>query len=217
MNYAFENYKGNSFLNGMDNSEEMQMNCDYYFAQQTEKPYYSPFYDEIAYDKSWDRALLKRKEKIGHELIYERHDKMIIEGNNEFYDFKKIADTSFKSHNPVEVEVELHFESVPKPFRAFFVMSMQNSKGDVVCYKRALLNWLSDDLNGQTKHIKLTSGNLPDTVKEFNIHIWNIEKKEIKIQLEDMKLYRLTGKGVDFKIPENYYPRIQRVIGRTLL
>lgn len=81
MNYAFTNYRGNSVLNSMDNSEEMQMNCDYYFAQKREKPYYKYFYDEIAYDDSWDRVLLKRKEQIGHRMIFETYDKKTVSGN----------------------------------------------------------------------------------------------------------------------------------------
>jgi len=217
MNYAFTNYRGNSVLNCMDNSEEMQMNCDYYYAQMREKPYYKFFYDEIAYDKTWDRVLLKRKEKIGHEMIFSNYNKITVSGSGEFYDFKRLPDTSFKSHNPIEIEAEVNFENVPKPFNAFFVMSLQNGKGENVYYKRSTLNWLADDLNGQTKYIKLTTGNLPDTVKSFVVHIWNIDKKEIKVTLNNLKIYQLTGKGVDFKIPSQFYPLVEKTTKKPLL
>ena len=38
MNYAFLNYRGNTILNPMDNSDEMQMNCDYYLGTKIEGP-----------------------------------------------------------------------------------------------------------------------------------------------------------------------------------
>ncbi len=217
MNYAFLNYRGNSVLNGMDNSEEMQMNCDYYFALKIEKPYYRNFYDEIDTDDKWDRVLLKRKEEIEHKPIYENNNKMTVSGNREFYDFKRLPDTSFKSHNPIEVEVELNFEKVPKPFRAFFVMSLANAKGKNVYYKRIPLNWMADDLNGTVKYIKLTTGNLPDTVTGFGVHIWNIEKEEIKVTLNTIKIYQLFGKGVDLKIPSNYYPLMEKITKKPIL
>lgn len=217
MNYAFANYRGNSVLNPMNDNMEMQMNCDYYYAMKREKPYYSSFYDEIAYDEAWDMVLLKRKEKIGHNLIYSNYNGMRLSGNGEFYDIKRLPDTTFKSHNPLEVEVELRFEDVPKPLNAFFVMSLQNAKGETVCYKRTPLNWLADDLNGQVKYLKLTTGNLPDTVKSFAIHIWNIDKKEIKISVNNLKLYQLTGKGVDFKVPAGYYPLIEKITKKPLM
>lgn len=70
MDYAFLNYRGNSVLNGMDNAEQMIMNCDYYIAMKREQPYYKYFYDEIAQDEAWDRALLKRKEKLQRSQLY---------------------------------------------------------------------------------------------------------------------------------------------------
>lgn len=217
MNYAFTNYRGNSVLNGMDGVEEMQMNCDYYYAQKREKPYYKYFYDEIAEDKTWDRVLLKRKEKIEHVPIYENYNKMTVSGNGEFYDFKRFPDTCFASHNPIEIEAELLFENVPKPFNAFFVMSLNNGKGETMYYKRAPLNWLADDLNGKVKYFKLTTGNLPDTVKSFVVHIWNIDKKEMKVTMNNLKIYQLKGKGVDFKIPASFYPLIESITKKPLL
>jgi hypothetical protein len=217
MNYAYANYRGNSVLNAMDNSEQMQMNCDYYYAMKREKPYYQFFYNEIAEDKVWDRVLLKRKEKIKHQTIFETYQNIIVEGSNEFYDFKRLPDTSYKSHNPIEIEAELLFEKVPKPFNGFFVMSMQNANGETFCYKRIPLNWLDKDLNGKTKYLKLTSGNLPDFIKGFTVHIWNIDKQEVKISMKSLKIYQLFGKGVDFKIPENYYKLIEGVTKKPLL
>ena len=97
------------------------------------------------------------------------------------------------------------------------MVSLNNKKGETVHYKRAPLNWLADDLNNKVKYFKLTTGNLPDTITSFVIHIWNIDKKEMKVTMNNLKIYQLTGKGVDFKIPANYYPMIEKITKKPML
>ena len=217
MNYAFANYRGGSVLNAMDNSEEMQMNCDYYYAMKREKPFYDAYYEEIEEDKHWDRVLLKRREKIEHVPIFESYEPVTVAGDGEFFDFKRLPDTVYRSHNPIEIEAELVFDEVPRPFNAFFVLSLNNAKNETYHYKRSPLNWLADDLNGQTKYFKLTTGNLPDTVRSFVVHIWNIDKKPMKVTMKNLKIYQLKGKGVDFKIPQGFYPLIEKITKKPLL
>ncbi len=223
LNFAFLNYRGNALLNLMDESEQMQMNCDYYFALKREKPYYHFFYDEVmngdqlVEDKKWDRVLLKRKEKIEHHIFYESQNPANINGDNEFFDFYGANNTVFPSKNPLELEAHFTFDSVPKPFNAFFVFSISNSQSKNIHYRRAPLNWLSNDLNGKSITLKLTTGNLPDTVKVLSVHIWNIDKKSIKLKLNSLKIYQLKGKGVNFRIPTNFYPLIESITKKPLL
>jgi hypothetical protein len=94
---------------------------------------------------------------------------------------------------------------------------MNNDSNQVLYYKRAPIHWMADDLNGQTKYIKLTSGNLSSMIKGFTVHIWNIEKQEMKVTLKNIKIYQLTGKGVDFKIPVKYYSLIEKITKKPLL
>lgn len=215
MNYAFLNYRGQSVLNPMNNSEEMQMNCDYYFAQLCEKPFYKDFYDEIGYDKEWERVLLKRKEKITHQEFYQRSG-FNISGDAEFYEFKRITDTTFSSNNPIEVFTEVTFHQVPKPFNAFLVMETKNKKGEQLSYNRILLNWLDKDLTGKTKYLKLTS---PTLEKETTIifYLWNIDKQKINFTLKNMSLYQLHGKGVNYKVPAEFYTLTYNINKKPLL
>jgi hypothetical protein len=217
MNYAFTNYRGGARLNAMDNSEEMQMNCDYYFAQKRERPYYKFFYDEIGEDVVWDRVLLKRKEPIEHVMMWETWEPQTFSSEAEFIDFKRLPDTVYKSKNPIEIEAELEFNDVPKPFNAFFVLSLNDGKNNTYHYKRSPLHWLGKDLNGKTKYFKLTTGNLPDTVRSFVVHIWNIDKKPMKVTMKHLAIYQLKGKGVNFKIPAAYYPLIEKITKKPLL
>ncbi len=206
MNFTFLNYRGNSILNPMDDNEQMQMNCDYYYALKYEKPFYQVYYDEIMFDENWAKVLLKRKEKIKHINIYQSLSEKIIKGNYEYFELKKISDTAFVSNNPIELEAKLTFNKVPKPFRAFLVFSFNDSNNVLNCYKRVPLNWLADDLNAKSKTLKLTTSNLPNKVRDLIVYIWNIDKKEIDITFNSLKIYQLSGKGVNLKIPESYYP-----------
>lgn len=117
MDYAFLNYRGNSVLNGMDNSEQMIMNCDYYFALKSEQPYYKYYYDEIAQDKVWNRALLKRKEKIQRNVIFKMPDTpKNFKSNSEFMEFFRLKDSVLKTRNCIEVELEITFNHVVAPY-----------------------------------------------------------------------------------------------------
>ncbi|MDX2173339.1 MAG: hypothetical protein SFY56_09475 [Bacteroidota bacterium] len=217
MNFAFLNYRGNSVLNPMDDSEQMQMNCDYYFALKTEKPYYQLFYDEIMYDEKWSRVLLKRKEKIKHSVFYKTSNLKIIDENAEFFELKKITDTSFVSNNPLEMEIKLTFHEVPKPFHAFLVFSFNDSISNLNSYKRVPLNWLQDDLNTKSKILKLTSSSLPKKIKDLKVYIWNIDKQTIKITINSLTLYQLHGKGVNVRVPEKYYQLVESITKKPIL
>ncbi len=208
MNYAFLNYRNGFVLNPMNNEGTLQMNMDYVFALEHEKPYYTLFYEEVAYDKAWNRVLLKRKEPIEHRIIRQQLETISLKGEDEFKNFLQLKDTAFASNNPLEVEIHLRFKKVPKPLNAFLVLSFNDEKNENNDYRRIYLNWLSKDLNGCELVLKLTSGNLPKRLKDVSIYLWNIDKKPINIECTNLKLYQLHGKGVNFRVPDAYYPLI---------
>jgi hypothetical protein len=218
LNYAFLNYRGGSILNHMDDSEEMTMNCDYYYAMKREKPYYDFFYDEIGFDNKWDRVLLKRKEKITKQtLITHPSLPKKYAGNNEYFEFLAFGDTLIRSTNCLEAEVAINFKKAPKPFNAFLVFSIDNEKNENVYFKRVPLNWLKDDLSGETKYFKITTGAIPAKGFTGKVFIWNIDKQEVDINLTSLKINELNGKGVNFKIPQNFYPLIETITKQPLL
>ncbi|MDP3556854.1 MAG: hypothetical protein Q8T03_05730 [Bacteroidota bacterium] len=218
LNYAFLNYRGGSVLNHMDVSEQMVMNCDYYFAMKREKPYYNYFYDEIGYDTEWDRVLLKRKEKIKKEELFTiNHLPKIYTGNQEYFEFLRFGDTLSSSGNCLEAEVAIHFNKTPTPFNAFLVFSIDNNKNEMVYFKRVPLNWLADDLSGETKHFKITTGIVPQKGLTGVVFLWNIDKQEVDFTLNNLKINELKGKGVNFTIPKNFYPLIETITKKSLL
>lgn len=218
LNYAFLNYRGGSMLNPMDDSEQMRMNCDYYYAMKREKPYYQFFYDEIGEDLTWDRVLLKRKEKIARKEIHNSEElPNQYSGKNEFFEFLRINDKSYQSKNCIEAEIEINFIEVPKPLSAFLVFSVDDIHGKNIYYKRIPLNWLAQNLNGSSRYFKLTCGKMPDDFGTLVVYLWNIDKEALTFTLKNLRLQELFGNGINFVIPESFYPLIEKTTKQPLL
>ncbi len=218
LNYAFLNYRGGAVLNHMDEAEQMAMNCDYYYAMTREKPYYEPFYEVIGEDKTWDRVLLKRKEKINKKEVFSFPGTPKNYNNDqEYFEFLRFGDTLINSGNCLEAELAITFKNVPKPFNAFLVFSADNDKGEHVYFKRIPLNWLADNLNGETKYFKLTTGIMPKKGYTAVAFIWNIDKRRADFTLNSLKINELSGKGVNVSIPASFYPLIETITKQPLL
>lgn len=218
LNYAFLNYRGGAMLNHMDDAEQMYMNCDYYYAMKREQPYYQFFYDEIAYEARWDHVLLKRKDKITRKEVAHANDlPKLCAGNNEFFEFIRVTDTAFSKKNCLEAGLEIKFNTAPKPLNAFIVFSIDNAKGETVYYKRVALNMLADNLSGETKYFKLTTGQMPADFKSAVVYLWNIDKKDIDFTLKTLRIHELYGKGINFKIPDAFYPLMESITKKSLL
>ena len=218
MNYAYLNYRGKALLNPMDEPRQMHMNCDYYIALMAEKPFYRFFYDEIAYDTKWGRVLLKRKQKIQRtELAEFTRGGAIYKGNTEFFEFLRFSDTALVTRNCIEADIDLRFKKVPKPFRSFIVLQVTDENDKNIYYKRVLLNWIANDLNGKNKRFKLTSGPLPQKFKNAIVYLWNIDKKDCDFTLNYLKILKLDAPGINMVIPKNYYPYVKKIIKQELL
>lgn len=218
LNYAFLNYRGGAVLNHMDDSEQMTMNCDYYYAMKREKPYYKFYYDEIGEDKQWDRVLLKRKEKIKrNKLVSITNTPKKFNSNKEYFEFCRFGDSLTNSINCLEADVAIEFKKVPKPFNSFLVFSVENEKKEMIYFKRIPLNWLSDNLTNVTKYFKLTTGPLPKNNYTAIVFIWNIDKEVVEFNLNALTINQLFAKGINFTIPQNFYPLIETISKQPLL
>ncbi len=218
MDYAFLNYRGGGMLNPMRTSSVMSMNCDYYFASKHEEPFYRNYYEEVVQDKFWNRALLKRKEPIIRQTFYTLNaTPKYYSGTDAFYEFIRLKDSLYKTGSCVEAECSLFFKKVPKPFRAFLVLSADNAKGETVFYERALLNWLEDDLNGKSRTIRLTTGVLPNDITAVYVYLWNIDQQPLDFAVVKLQLSELQGKGVNYTAPAEYYPALESLIKKPIL
>ena len=67
---------------------------------------------------------------------------------------------------------------------------------------RDTLQWSGYDLSNR-KHLKysITMGNLPPKAKNIVFFFWNINKQTLKLKVNSLKLYKLSGNGVEFVSP----------------
>jgi hypothetical protein len=194
------------------------MNCDYAFALIGEKAFYQKYYDEVAYDHRWQRVLLKRKQAI--KRIDQTHlaaEPKSFVGNQEFFDFLAFKDSALKTRNCIEADIELTFNKVPKPFKAFVVMQVVGQEDENLYYKKVPLYWIADNLNGITKRFKLTSGPLPEKFKEVKLYLWNTDKNDCEFNLNQLRIYDLNAPGINVVIPESYYPYAKKIVNEELL
>jgi hypothetical protein len=216
MVYSYANYRIGSSLNAMDQPEEMHMNCDYYVALRSEKPYYDFFYNEIASDKEWDRVLLKRKTPILRKTILSVDEK-VFNNNEEYVGLFGATDTLLKSKNCLELYTELEFKRVPKPFNAYLVLQIDDEEGNMMYYKRVILNFIADDLNGQSKRFKLTTGPIKKKPARIVGYIWNMDKQNIHVSLKKLRLCELQGEGINLIVPGEYYEMARKLSDKVLL
>ncbi|MBX3164842.1 MAG: hypothetical protein KF900_10200 [Bacteroidetes bacterium] len=210
VNFSFWNYRGGAILNHINDGEQMTMNCDYYYAMKCEEPYYKFFYDEIAYEEKWEHVLLKRKDEIKRKIVASAPTNN-YNGKDEFFEFLRITDTLFANKNCLEAELEIKFNTVPKPFNAFLVFGVENTENEIGYYKRIPLNMLADNLNGKTKMFKLVTGKMSLDFKTAAVYLWNIDRKDCDFTLKTLNVAELHAKGINFVIPENFYPLIESI------
>jgi hypothetical protein len=218
MNYAFMNYRGGSNLNPMDIPPQMRMNCDYYIAQRREKPYYDFFYEEMLVDTYWDHVLLKRKQHLVRKLLCLKDSlPAYYSGELEFFNLLNVYDSTLSLKNCLELDIELYFKKAQSPFNSFLVFCVENKRGETVYYSRALLHWLDDNLSGEKKRLKLTTGPMPEDTRNIMVYIWNVKKKFVDFSVLHLQVNELQGKGVNFSIPKDYYPLIEKVTKKPML
>jgi hypothetical protein len=192
--YGFLNYNSDLKLSQMTAPEALQMNADYALAYKQDKPWYEPYYRELAEDKDWDFRLLKRKKPIERILLLQTGP-FVFEGAHEYFNAFEKLDTTLQSPDPILAEFDFTVERAPVPFNAWLVLQVDGQ--DTSNFIRTPFNLIKYDWNG-TKNFKtvLLSGNIPVKIKRMVAYLWNIEKKEIKIKINSFKLYKLKGEGI---------------------
>jgi len=196
--FSFYNYNSTQKLSHMTPPELMEMNCDYYVAWKKDKPYYDKYYNELDYDKDWGMVLLKRKTPIQRQLVSAITDINEISGSEEFYTCFEKPDTLFASPNPIMAEFDITVEKSSKPLNAWLVLQIDSANGGKqVYFRRTPLNWIKFDWNG-TEHFKtcIQTDVIPMQHCRLVAFLWNLDKKELKMKINSLKLYHLNAVGI---------------------
>ncbi|PBQ33985.1 hypothetical protein CNR22_20125 [Sphingobacteriaceae bacterium] len=194
--YAFLNYKSSIKLNHMTSPEALQMNTDYALAYKEDKPWYDPYYTELASEDDWGFRLLKRKTALQRHVLYATKNSADFTGNSEYYNAYEKLDTTFNSENPLVAEFNFDVKLAPEPLNAFLVLQIDTENGEN-SFLRIPMNLVRYDWNGANNFtLSITSGNIPLKIKRIVAYLWNIDKKQLHIKINSFRLYQLKGDGV---------------------
>jgi len=197
--YDFMNYRHNGALTLIDVSPDgMPMNSDYVIAWGKKEPYYETYYTKIDSEKDWGLSLLKRRDKIKRNLLISDDSIHPVQGHAEFYNLLVLNDTSFKNTNPLLVEFNIGSIQAEMPLQSWLVLQIDSSEGHSVYYERIPLNWVKYDwTTPNNQPLFLTSGKLPTKIYKLTCYLWNIEKKEIELKMNSIKIYQLEAKDIN--------------------
>jgi hypothetical protein len=200
--YGYWNYRYNGILNPVDPSNNMQMCFDYYISTIAEKPFWEKYYSVIDTEPDWGFVILKRKEPIIKKKFLEVNNLVIDANDNDFNDVYHNTDTVFYESKPLLAEIDFDIINIEKPTNTWLVFAINDSLGNAFHFMRYPLQWSGYDLSNR-KHLRysITMGNLPPKAKNIVFFFWNINKQNLKLKVNSLKIYQLEGKGADFVSP----------------
>jgi hypothetical protein len=196
---AYINYRRNRALNIIDaSSDELHMNADYELIWGFQEKYYSPWYDKIDFNKDWNIALLKRREKIKRNFLLSVDSAKTIQGKGEYFTLFDAKDTAFNNTNPLLLEFDIKSVQGEMPLKAWLVLEIDTSEGHASCFKWMPLNKIKYDWSGTNDDvIDLVSEQLPARIHRLRCYLWNLKKKELKLEMNSLKIYQLEGEGIN--------------------
>jgi hypothetical protein len=193
--YGFMNYNSPVKLNHMTSPEALQMNCDYAIASKLDKPWYDPYYSEMAHETDWNMVLLKRKSAIARRLLFRTDSAVSYTGTQEFFNACERFNISFSSQDPLLAEFSFGVENAPMPFHAWLVLELETDEGKQ--FVRTPLDLIRYDWKGVRYFTtSLVSGNVSGNLKRIVAYLWNIDKADIRVKLHSFRLFQLEGEGV---------------------
>ncbi|MGZ3864162.1 MAG: hypothetical protein ACXVPN_14125 [Bacteroidia bacterium] len=201
--YDFMNYRNNGALNPVEPSETMHMNTDYCLGTKAEEKYYKDYYEEIDSEPDWGFVVLKRKTPVVRTLVAEVKDKN-VEGEWEFLEvYKSENDSLCNFEKAIQAEFTFDVNKINVPAYTWIVLQVNDSAGQVHSYKRYPLQWSGYNLNGRKEmNYSLISEILPEGKKTVVCYFWNIDKTPVQIKLTSLKIYSLSGDGVNYIAPD---------------
>ncbi len=195
--YSFYNYNSAEKLNHMTPPEHMTMNCDYYVTWQKDKQWYNKRYTEIATDKYWNMVLLKRKQPITRQLIYQSDKSFDLDNANEYNSIYEKLDTLLPSQNSLLAEFNISVLEAPKPFNSWLVLQVDSAQNQSAYFRRTPLNWVKFDWNNTENFTTcVLTDNIPIKKNRIAAFLWNIDQKKLHLKINSFKLYQLQGEGI---------------------
>ena len=165
--------------------------CDFAIAKKKDYPKFKNEYDIID-EADWDFVLLERKEKLHRNKTRIPLHEEFREGEQEYFEYLRISDTTLFTSNPLLVEVEVEVDHASQPFNGWMVLAIDDEEGKLNYYKRIPLNWLKYSWNQTGKQkMHFITGKLPAKIKSMVLFLWNHKKQFIRIKIHKINIYEL--------------------------
>lgn len=144
-------------------------------------------YDLVFQDRS-HMKILKRKNKLHLDTIFNLDEPLQIEGNQEFINFIDTRDLAVLLTANV-LEMEVNFSSSNSPLDVNIVITGSNEENDKLFYDFIPIKWIRNSWNGETLHFRRPVY-IPPNTERLLIYAWNINGVNQKLNLKSLTLYR---------------------------
>lgn len=189
--FAYFNYRHDGFLNPVDDSGDFNIYSDYGITKTDDANRYEEYY-EVIDEADWNFVLLKRKKKCKRILVHQVKPNEWLEGNEEYYDFLRLSDTSFNANQPLLFEMNFDIDHAAQPLNAWLVLDVKDADGNPLFYKRAALNWIRFTWNGKSNNtILLSTDKMPEKTQSLILYLWCNKKQFVRIKMNKISIYKL--------------------------
>jgi hypothetical protein len=194
--WGFQNYQSGGLLPHMYAPEQFQFLCDWAIAYPQDSVYAAPYYAITDRDCHSGFYLYKRRYPLNRNLLFKSPQQAIPLINQEYY---TLIDTQLSKplQGPLLAEWEFKCSATPVPFDAWVVLEYKGVDKQQLYYTRVPLALIRHNFNINPEwHSHITAPHI-NGVHQLVLYIWNKSKANAKLYSNSIKLYHLTGHGVD--------------------
>lgn len=155
--------------------------ADYQIINTISIPGWRTIYDSLDFDPVSERHLLHLKKALKFDTLIAKPIIPIHELKNEYVNFLEY-DIVTKSKKVIQVDCDLAFQSLAKPFMSRIVADVRDSANTFHVYEYLQLDWMRWTWDDASKHLQnslLIS--MPPGANRITIYFWNINKVEFSV------------------------------------
>ena len=194
--WGFQNYQSGGLLPHMYAPEQFQFLCDWAIAYPQDSVFAAPYYLIADRDQHSGFYLYKRTQALNRNLFFKSPQHFIPFTNQEYY---TLIDTQFLKplQGPVLAEWEFKCKAASVPFDAWIVLEYKGIDKQPLYYTRVPMALIRHNFNTYPLwHSHILAPHIKG-VHQLVMYIWNKSKANANLHCNSIKLYHLTGPGVD--------------------
>lgn len=192
LTFAYFNYRNNLFLNPPDNSEKLNLYCDYLITRKNDSLEYREKY-RIIDESDFDFVLLKRNSKPRKSLIRKWNIQRTAESFQRETELFYSCDSVINKSPSFMFEIYFDVPEAPSPFQSYLeirVIDIQGKESE----KRIAFHWHQWNWNS-LKNIPLVfmMSNYSIGIKSIKINLINDSGEKVNFKLNELKVFAVTG------------------------